>query len=162
MKGRRLVLAFAVMALLCAPVIGARAAAPEGHCRARANLAAGWGGSRFVPVPSQGVIGTSCVFHTAGSQFFGVIGQGLPITGGVQMILPDGRRFYCRDGYLETPLVLAGLTLGQAHPHLQCGYNLVDRVELSLFLPALVAGDVYCSTTGELGIQVEIGCFART
>ena len=162
MNGRRIAIAGAVVAVLLAPMVGARAATPEGHCFAQTNLAAGWGGSRFVPVPPQGVVGASCVFHTAGSQFFGVRGQGLPITGGVQMILPDGRRFYCRDGYLETPLVLAGLTLGQAHPHLQCGYNLFDSVELSLFLPAPVAGDVYCSTTGELGIQVEINCFERT
>ena len=159
MNRRRIAVAALFVGMLTLAPIAGHSAVPQHKCNAGPVQVVGWGGSRFVPIPPQG-IGASCEFFTAGAQFIRGIAQSTAVlTGGIQIILPDGRRFYCRDSITETPFVLAGTSFGQQHPDALCTYYVIAmKVEIYLILPAPVVGNIYCSTTGEVGLNVEILC----
>jgi hypothetical protein len=161
MKARRLVAAAALAGLMLAVPTSGEAAQTTGSCSARADLAAGWGGSRYVPVPPQGVVGASCTFFTLiADRVFAVV-TGAVQFGGIQVILPDGRRFYCREPVAETVATILGTRLGATYPNAFCTYySIGGRVELAIDLTdqPIGFGEIYCSTTGEAGYLVEIVC----
>jgi hypothetical protein len=159
---RRIVSGAALVGMLLAPMIGARAAVPEDDCFAETPVVLGWGGLPAVPIPPQG-IGVSCSFSTVDATILTGVVRGTFLPGGIQIILPDGQRFFCREPVSGSTLSivrgLTGLPLDVADPRVYCGYGL-GMVEIRVSLTSPFTGSIYCSTTGEVGLRIELACLA--
>lgn len=165
--GRRAV----VVALLALGTSGAlvpASAAPVGQCRVSAAAVVGWGGSRYVTTPPQGV-GAGCNFLTLFANEITLVVSSIadaatypaasfpevpPLHGG-QIILPDGRRFFCRQSLQGLgQSYVPGVDVSCEKSPFTTGLRM--RVTLE---KGFVSGSVYCSTTGEVDVLVDTHCY---
>jgi hypothetical protein len=148
-KAIRLIpLVLVAAALFAATLSATPATGAVDVCSASGPIAVGWGGSRFGPEPFG--VGPSCtITRTDLSRTVRLTVFGEGAIGG--QVVSGQYRYFCRRTAQDL--------IGQSGYSVNCRSIPGGGIEMNVY--DLLYANVYCSTTGEIGILVRIECNGR-